>query len=221
MDSKVNEQKVKIIADSRETGPVVRQLSLLGAKIEQKRLEVGDFICSDQVAFERKTVSDFLESLTDGRLFAQINDLTKSFECPILLIEGTGIYRKRNIHPNAVAGALASIAIDYELPILWSENELESATLIYRAAYREQVEESRVPVIRVKKWVVGHKEEMEFVVAGLPGVSTVAARNILKHFNTLQEVFSASDEELKEVEKIGDKKAKRLWELMNAKYNEG
>lgn len=218
MDSEVNERKVKIIADSRETGPVVRQLSLLGAEVEQKRLDVGDFICSDRVAFERKSVGDFLESLIDGRLFTQIGELSESFECPILLIEGVGIYRKRNIRPNAVAGALASIAIDYRLPILWSEDELESATLIYRTAYREQVEESRIPSIRVKKRAAGRKEEMEFVVAGLPGVSTVAARNILKHFGTLQEVFSASEAGLKGVEKIGDKKAKRLWELMNAEY---
>lgn len=224
MDSEVNERKVKIIADSRETGPLIRQLSLRGdVDIKLERLDVGDFICSDRAAFERKSVEDFLKSLIDKRLFTQINDLKNSFECPILLIEGTGIYRNRkvNMHPNAVAGALASIAVDYRIPILWSENEIESAQIIYWTAHREQFENGKVPAIRVKKRAAGHKEEMEFVVAGLPGVSTVAARNILKHFCTLQEVFSASEEELKEVEMIGDKKAKRLWELMNAKYPEG
>ncbi len=214
-------KKVKIIADSREMGPVVRQLSLLGADIEQKRLEVGDFICSDRVAFERKTVSDFLESLTDGRLFAQIKDLTKSFECPILLIEGTGIYRKRNIHPNAVSGALASIAVDYRLPILWSESAVESAHVIYRTALREQSDEKpRVPAIRSKKGAPTTKGEMEFVVAGLPGVSTLAAQRILKRFGSLKTVFSAGKDEFMEVDKIGEKKAKRIWELINAEYPE-
>lgn len=214
-------KKVKIIADSRETGPVVRQLSLLGADMEQKRLEVGDFICSDRVAFERKTVSDFLESLIDGRLFDQIGNLVKSFECPILLIEGTGIYRKRNIHPNAVAGALSSIAADYRLPILWSESAVESAHVIYRTALREQSDEKRgVPAIRSKKGAPGTKGEMEFVVAGLPGVSTLAARRILGRFRTLRGAFSASEDELQEVEKIGKKKAKRIWELINAEYPE-
>lgn len=214
-------KKIKIIADTRETGTVVRQLSLLGADIEQKMLEVGDFICSDRVAFERKTVSDFLESLTDGRLFDQIGTLVKSFECPILLIEGTGIYRKRNIHPNAVAGALASIAVDYRLPILWSESGVESAVVIYRTALREQSDEKRgVPAIRSAKRAPSTKGEMEFVVAGLPGVSTLAAQRILKRFGSLKTVFSAGKDEFMEVEKIGEKKAKRIWELINAEYPE-
>ncbi len=214
-------KKVKIIADTRETGPVVRQLNLLGAKIDYRLLEVGDFICSERVAFERKTVSDFLESLTDGRLFSQMENLVKSFERPILLIEGTGIYRKRNIHPNAVAGALASIAVDYRLPILWSESGVESAVVIYRTALREQSgEKGRVPAIRSAKRAPSAKGEMEFVVAGLPGVSTIAAQRILKRFGSLKTVFSAGKDELMEVEKIGEKKASRIWELINAEYPE-
>lgn len=221
MDSELDEtKKVGIIADSRETGPVVRQLSLMGALIEQKRLEVGDFICSERVAFERKTVGDFLESLIDGRLFAQIKALGNGFECPILLIEGIGIYRKRNVRPEAVAGALASIAVDYRLPILWSESAVESAVVIYRTALREQLGGKRkVPAIRIKKSAPSLKSEMEFVVAGLPGVSTLASQRILEKFRTLKAVFSASEEELKEVEKIGEKKAKRIRELANAEYS--
>lgn len=222
MDSELDEnRKVKIIADDRERSDVVRQLSLRGdVDIDLKRLEVGDFICSDRVAFERKSVEDFIKSLMDKKLFTQIRELKNSFECPILLIEGVGIYRKGNAHPNAVAGALASIAVDYRIPMLWSENAIESAQILYWTARREQFENGRVPAIRAKKKAVGLNDEMEFVVAGLPGVSTLAARRILRRFRTLKGVFSASDEELREVEMIGEKKAKRIWELVNAEYPE-
>lgn len=217
------EKKVKIIADDRDRSDVVRQLSLRGdVDVDLRRLEVGDFICSDRVAFERKSVEDFLKSLMDKKLFTQIRDLKNSFECPILLIEGTGIYRNRkvSVHPNAVAGALASIVVDHKVPILWSETAIESAQILYWTARREQFENGRVPAIRAKKKAFGLDDEMEFVVAGLPGVSTLAAQRILHRFRTLKGVFSASVGELHEVEMIGEKKAKRIWELANAEYPE-
>lgn len=222
--TKVEEtKKVKIIADDRDRSDVVRQLSLRGdVDIDLRRLEVGDFICSDRVAFERKSVEDFLKSLMDKKLFTQVRELKDSFECPILLIEGIGIYRNRkvNVHPNAVAGALASIIADYKIPTLWSETPIESAQILYWTAHREQFENGRVPAIRAKKKAFGLADELEFVVAGLPGVSTLAARRILGRFRTLKGIFSASEEELREVEMIGEKKARRICELANAEYPE-
>ncbi|MFB6115625.1 MAG: helicase-related protein [Candidatus Nanohalobium sp.] len=62
------------------------------------------------------------------------------------------------------------------------------------------------------------KELQEFVVAGLPDVNTKIARRLLKEFGSIQEVFTATEEELKEVEGIGDKKAEGIKQLVQKEY---
>ena len=59
--------------------------------IELTPLRVGDYDVGGDPGrvFERKTASDFLSSLAQGRLFAQLAALRKSLFAPILLLEGT------------------------------------------------------------------------------------------------------------------------------------
>ena len=55
---------MKIIIDHREArGTLPRSLFDLGLEIETQTLEVGDFIISEDVVVELKTVPDFVNSL--------------------------------------------------------------------------------------------------------------------------------------------------------------
>lgn len=212
-------EEVTVIADSREfNSKVVRHISLLGAKVVPKMLPVGDYLCSEEVAIERKTVDDFLKSLLDQRLFEQVETLKKNFKKPVVLIEGLGLYRLRNIHPNSINGALASIAVDSGVPILWTENENETASLVFWIAKREQVEMKKTVQIRGEKKASTVAKQQEFIAAGLPEVSTVLARRLLLHFGTLRSLFSTDEDELRKVEKIGEKKAKKIFQILNRKY---
>ena|SRR5438045_3642005 len=58
--------------------------------IEVAPLRVGDYDVggNPRRVFERKTGSDFLGSLAQGRLFAQLTALRKSRFAPVLLLEG-------------------------------------------------------------------------------------------------------------------------------------
>ena len=61
---------MKIIVDNRERkSGISEELSDLDVNFEFSQLELGDFILSDDCVVERKTISDFLSSLVDGRLF--------------------------------------------------------------------------------------------------------------------------------------------------------
>ncbi len=213
--------EIVIFADTREfSSRVVRELALLNCVVKPKQLEVGDYILSDRVCVERKTSADFLSSIFDQRIFKQMENLKNSYEKPVLVIEGHDLYSQRNVHPNAVRGALASIAIDYSIPILWTETPEETAALLYWIARREQVEEERALSIRVQKKVPGLKEQQEFLVAGLPGVNTKLARRLLEKFKTPEKVFRASEEKLKKVEGIGDVMAKKIRKVLTEKYKE-
>lgn len=211
------EENVKIFADNRENGAVISELERL-CVIEMKNLPVGDYICSDRVVVERKSESDFASSIMDGRLFSQMKELC-AYEKPVLLLERNGQNISR-IHPNAIRGALASLALDFNVPIIFSQSYIDTAGIIFQIAKREQVEDKRTLSIRPKPGIASMERHQEFLVAGLPSVSTVLAKRMLARFRTPQKIFSASLEELQEIEGIGEEKAKRVFEMLNSEYSE-
>ena len=135
--------KVRIVVDHRESkNHVFRNLRDFDADLVRKQLKTGDYICSDRVCVERKTIPDFVQSIIDQRIFKQVNEISECFEKPLLIIEGNPdlLFLERNVHPNMIRGALASLAIDHKIPIIWTRNSLETANQIYWIAYREQGE---------------------------------------------------------------------------------
>ncbi|RLJ02812.1 MAG: hypothetical protein DRP11_02630 [Candidatus Aenigmatarchaeota archaeon] len=213
------EGKVLIIVDNREfQTKVVRELSRLGCIMTPKQLEVGDYILSERVCVERKTSSDFVNSVIDGRLFSQLKELLRNFEKPLLIIEGNNLYIHRNVHPNALRGALASVAVDYRVPILWTSSEEETASLLYWIARREQMEEQRSISIRGSKKPMSPDEQQEYLISGLPNVNSKIAKRLLEFFGTPEKVFTATEKELQKVEGIGKVLAGRIRNILTKKY---
>jgi ERCC4-type nuclease len=216
------EEKVQIVIDSRELrSNVVKKLYELGVEIKTEPLEVGDFLLSDEVAVERKTIGDFLSSIIDGRLFQQLSQMSKHFAKPVVIVEGNeDIYSIRAMHPNAIRAAIASIAVDFRMPVIYSQSEEETALFLYTIAKREQIESKKSVNIRGAKKPFSNKFLQEYLVTGLPGIGIGIARNMLKHFKTVEKIFTASEEELQNVEKIGEKKAKKIKEILTKEYAE-
>lgn len=221
IDEFTREDKViKIIADHREVpSGVVRELAQLGVTIEARQLEVGDYILSDRVGVERKNVSDFLQSIVDKRLLDQARRLSQAFERPILVLEGEGLYSQRAIHPNAVRGALAAIAIDMGVTIIPTIDEKDTAAVLAIIARREQIEEARKVAVRGEVKGLTLQEQQRFVVEGLPGVSAVLAERLLEHFGTVENVMTASEKELQEVKGIGPEKAREIRRVLCSSYH--
>ncbi len=210
----------KIYVDQREIrSPVARALEKLGMEVELRTLEVGDYVASDRAGIERKTVDDFLSTLMDGRdLFGQISDLARTFERPLLIIEGEGLYTTRQIHPNAIRGVLSSIAIDFGVPIIFSKDEEDTAALISVIAKREQIDNKTGINLHGKKTAPTLKEQQEYVISSIPEIGPVVAKNLLQHFGSVEKVMLASREELMKVGLVGPKTADRIKEVVNGEY---
>lgn len=221
LDSYDNDEddKLVIYADDRENS-VMKLLSQKDATVRSKRLDTADFLVSDRAAVERKTGQDFLDSIVDQRLFPQLDRMKTQFEKPILVIEGEDIYGHRNIHPNAVRGALSSIGLDYEIPILWTEDEDETAETLIALAKREQEDQDRTISIRGDKQPKSERELQKYLVAGLPNVSDKLAERLLEAFGTVEAIMSASETDLKRVEGIGDGKASRIRDILSQDYEQ-
>jgi ERCC4-related helicase len=216
-DEDVVSQEGRIIVDSRER-EMGKLLESRGLEITLKNLEVGDYVLSDRLAVERKTAEDFAASIIDPErnLFRQVRDLASTYEKPVLILEGRNLY-KRQISPASIRGALASIAVDYGIPIIPTEDQNETAQVLAVLAGRER-KEGREPKLHGHKTARTLKEQQEYLVSSIPSIGPAVARNLLRHFGSVEKVFSASREELEEVELVGRKTAERIRELLGTEY---
>jgi ERCC4-type nuclease len=212
-------KRLKIIVDHREVpSGIIDELMQLGVEVEACQLKVGDFILSDRTGVERKSVGDFLQSIIDKRLMSQAKILRETFERPVLILEGDNLYSRRAIHPNAIRGSLAALAVDLGIPILWTRDERETALILVAIARREQLAERREVTIRGEPKGLTLPEYQRFVVEGLPGISAVLAKRLLEHFGTVERVMCASEEELRQVHGIGREKARSIRKILTSTY---
>ena len=216
-------QKLKIIIDYRELrSGVARKLFDKDVEIDSQSLPVGDFILSEDVCVELKKVNDFVGSLLDGRLFVQAKQMRGCFKKPIYIIEGdvSDIYEVRNVHPNALRGALLSLLLDYQIPIMFAPTEDETAELLFVLARREQEERNKEVSLRGGRKLFTPAEQQQYFIEGLPNVGPKLAKSLLKHFGSCGAVLNASLEALQEVDKVGKKKAGAVRELVDSDYCE-
>ncbi|MBN2459434.1 DEAD/DEAH box helicase [Candidatus Woesearchaeota archaeon] len=211
---------ISVFADHREKGSgIIKELSNLGVKVELTKLDVADYLLSERVAVEYKTVKDFVDSIVDGRLLSQLASLRK-YEKPIVVIEGEeDIYSQRKIHPNAIRGAIATIIVSYGIPLVHTKNARETTGLFLMIARRE-ADPSKKDISLHSFKPLTDKDLQEYIVSSFPGVGSVLAKPLLKKFKSIRNLVNASEGELRQVDLIGDKKAKRIREISDKNYEE-
>jgi Fanconi anemia group M protein len=217
-----DEKKIKIFADHREKGSgVIKELVDLNTKLKLGQLDTADYVLSSRCGVEFKTVEDFANSIIDGRLLEQIKQLKNNFERPLVIVEGEqDLFSVRNIHPNAIRGMLATIAVSYGIPVLFTKNPRESAALLLAIAKREQDEIGRDFSMHADRKPLSLKEQQEYIVSALPNVGGTLAKELLKKFKTIKKIVNAKEERLKKVGKIGEIKAKKIREVLDKEYLE-
>ena len=216
-------ETVLVYADTRElASQVIKELKELGCFIKTMQLETGDYVLSDDIVVERKTVGDFLESIVDGRLFQQVAKLSANYKNPLFLVEGDAaeLFSLRDIHRNAVIGALTSIACNYRVPILFTKDASETAEYLFVTAKREQLGREKDIRLRVgRKWL-SLKEQQQFIVESLPLVGPSMAKKLLQRLGSVQRVFTASEKVLMAVEGMGEKKARLVRKTIDSLYSD-
>jgi ERCC4-related helicase len=210
---------VKIIVDHRESrSPVMRCLTQKDITVEPQQLEIGDYVLSSRIGIERKTVDDFLNSLIEGKLFVQMKNLRTAYSRPVLIVEGEGLLTKRNISHNAIFGSFVSIIVDFGIPIITTHSAQETADFLTVMAQREQKSGEKAVATRGEKPARSISEQQQFLVEGLPNVSSVLAQRLLQHFGSIRAITNASEEDLCQVQGIGKNTATEILKILNAEY---
>jgi len=181
-----------------------------GLQVRECVLVAGDYRIGNRILVERKTWLDFAQSIVDGRLFRQAARLRKACELPLLLVEGNReIPIPVDIHPHAVRGAISSIALQWQIPVIFSNDPEDSALLLHLIAQQETKSPGLIsfrPGSRLKR---AEKQRLR-VLQGLPSVGPKLAGALLARFHSVERVMTASAEELQEVDGIGKTKAGKI-----------
>ncbi len=217
--SEFHDKGIKVIVDHREVrSQVARELEKLGVNIEVKTLEVGDYVISERIAIERKSAEDFVSSLLNNTLFEQISNISRSYQKPVLLIEGDGLFSARQINPRSIHGTLISIGIDFGVSIFYTRDAEDSATLIQTLTKREQSDGQREIKPHGKKTAQLLSEQQEYIISAINEIGPKAAKNLLEYFGSVENVMKARYEELIKVHNIGPKTAARIREVVSSEY---
>jgi Fanconi anemia group M protein len=210
---------VQVIVDQREVkSSVARELEKAGVEIMLHTLEVGDYILSDRIAVERKSCEDFTGSLIEHRLFEQISNLARTYEKPVLIIEGESLFNTRNLNPNAIHGALSSIALEFGVAVFYTRDAQDTAGLLKQIAKREQVDEKRDISLHGKKSSMMLPEQQEYIISSISDIGPKAAKSLLMHFGSVENVIRADYAELLKVKNIGPKTARKIREIVSSEY---
>ncbi len=209
-------EKMNIYVDTREFRSDVVKYLAEEFRVIPVQMDTGDYAISRDILVERKHTNDFLESLRDGRLFTQLKKLKNACSKPIIIIEGDSLFT-RGFHENAIYGALASIIVDFYVPLVFTKNARETAKIISAMVHRAD-KEKRDYSIRKSSGTMSDEERQQYIVESLPNISVTLSKRLLEHFGSVRKIMDAEVQELIQVHGIGRKTAEELHEIINKKY---
>jgi Fanconi anemia group M protein len=203
-----------IVADHREKSSKIPDLlEENGLKVAMKQLPTGDYIINDQIIIERKTKDDFVVSILQGRLFVQCANLKRANFRQMLLIEGDPYNSNHAIDRNAVQGAILSVSLSWHIPVIISTDTPDSVNILTRLI--KQNDQGNFMMRRTGYKPKSIKNKILFFLQGLPDVGPKMAMLLIKKFGAIQQVISATEQELLTIEGMGKKKAARIVEFIN------
>lgn len=202
---------IEIVIDHRESRSAVYKAlhSYPEVTVVVRELSCGDYLPHPEMAIERKDATDFVNSIMDRRLFAQVLRLKEEYAQVAFIIEGD-IYGTRSvIKPEAIRGALSYLVAIEGVSVLMVKNAVESTHLIAQLARHMQLGLGYVPPLRGDK-PKSAADTRRYIIEGLPGVGPETAKALALHFGSAVAVFNATVEQLCSVPGIGKKTAERI-----------
>ncbi len=185
---------LNVIIDNRER----KLMKLLeekypNIKFEAKQLDIADIVISEDVAIERKEGFDFVASIMDNRLFEQCLRLKETYTTPILILEGLNdnVFENTGMKIASIYGALAFISYKLGTSVIPTRNLDDTAIVIERIAYREQIKDGAFILSRKAPKSMSIEERRTFIVEGFVDIGPKKAKSLIDKYETPYRVFKA------------------------------
>ena len=224
IENKKPGEEPTIIVDSREASSaqkIVKGLVEKGVNVKTEMLEKGDYILSDQCAVERKTVNDFVYTLTRRYLFEQLFRLKEVYPKSLIVLEGYMpiIYKYSNISPASVWGAMFNLAKN-GIAIISTSSYKETIDFLYTAARQEQIVEKRSAVVHAFKKCDTLSDAQVYFIASLPSIGREKATAILGSYQTPLNALINVDDWEKAVHGLGPVITNRVKDVLSTPHSD-
>ena len=208
-------ENLRIVVDEREKKSGIPDLlRAVGINLEIKTLPVGDYIVAPETIVERKSVSDLISSIFDGRLFDQCNRLKEHFAHPVILMEGNVEEIEQIVeNPLVFYGAMSAVAIDFKIPIIPTPSATHTAKMLVSMCSRK--ESLRGPFLKKIKKSDDLSRQQLSVLCSLPGIGEKLATRMLAKFGSPSKTLNASLADLAKVEGLGEARAKKIKQMLD------
>lgn len=211
-----------IEVDDRESaGAVLLVLRECGDfHVSVMRLPLGDYRVDGRFLFERKTLTDLVAAIKDGRLFRQALKLSATTMRPAIILEGTGReLAGSGMRWEAIQGALVTVSLFCGVPLLRTRTPEETVRTMLFAARQGRTFASGALRRRGRR-PHGKRARQLYILQGFPGIGPERAHQLLARFGSVEAIARAPAEDLRSVEGIGERIAGALrWSVEESRCN--
>lgn len=224
----------RVVLDDRERASDLHHAleKLFGVPSKIERLAAGDILIARRYLAERKTASDFVASIRDGRLESQVEQLLAQRFEPLFIIEGNfGEESTARMDASAIRSALLRLSLDWRVPVLRSRSISDTALWVQAILKHvdsltappdwrgitpggKKVPRALQPPRPQRKPMTPNqqqdKQERD-LIAAMPGVGPVRAKALMDKFGSVAKLVEASIFDLADTTGIGPRIAESLW----------
>ena len=203
--------------EQKRIEPAKQYFKELGCTVEVANLQYGDYVFDEKVAFEYKTIPDFIASIQDNRVFNEAINQAENYNWHYVIIHGNEHTRTKALamtkHYIPVTifqyhGAIASInrystVIECYTPFI---NEA-----FYKMYIQAKKDLSNKPIVKRH----GKKDKntaFNILTNDIYGINWKKAEAIVKTYNlqTMADLMTLTTEDLTQIEGIGPKTATNI-----------
>eukprot|EP00069_Balaena_mysticetus_P007076 bmy_05415T0 len=230
-----NGTQQSIVVDVREFRSELPSLiHRRGIDIEPVTLEVGDYVLTPEMCVERKSISDLIGSLNNGRLYSQCVSMSRYYKRPVLLIEfdptkpfslvSRGAFHQE-ISGGDISSKLTLLTLHFpRLRVLWCPSPHATAELFEALKQNKpQPDAATAMAVTADSETLPEAEKynpgpQDFLLK-MPGVNAKNCRSLMTNVKNIAELASLSLDKL--VLLLGNvANARQLYDFIHTSYAE-
>lgn len=215
---------MEVVIDSREHHRIKTAKQYYqehDCKVQIKELPIGDYLFDDQVVFEYKTQTDFINSVRDNRVFRQTIRQQEHYPYHFVIITGTDkdlthlLYSKYNgryghFTIKQYTGAIARL--NTYTTVIQVPTEKQAYRMMITQAQKCLTNNTIGTVQTSKKQVIHEPIAYKILAYCIPDISNTRAKKITETLNlkTMNDLTTLTLTDLTSVPGIGEKTAEKI-----------
>jgi len=187
-----------LIVDIHETKTKVFNYIFNSSEInyEIKNLFIGDYIAGG-VVIERKTVSDFLNSMKNQRLKEQVRKLLNT-EKRLLIVEGS-LSELNPIDKKRFYGYILSLLLHKNLKFVFTENAWNTYNVLL-ILIKQKISSNEKVLEQSTSRIPKPLENLKYnVISNIYNIGPVNAKKLIEKFGSIKNIINANENNLNEI----------------------